>query len=177
MRKTLGKILSTAVLVVSAGATSAYAADDTFVASVTIDEALEISCTDLNFGTVLRSGSYAGGQSVYFDPSTGTIGSGTGLTLAGGHSRAACTVSGVDGGDATIVLSDGSGTWNTTANLLQTNLKLSGQTDIIAEIVPSKVSSVGNGTFYIGGSVFVPTLSSNTVGTYSSNPITVTLTD
>lgn len=177
MRTAFGKTGLKVALIASFASSAAYAADDTFVASVTIEEALEINCTNLSFGTILRSGAYTGGQSIYIDPSSGNLGVGTGLTHSGGHARSTCTVSGEDGGDATIVLNDGSGTWNTQFNLIQTSLKLAGQTSVNVELVPSSAANIGNGSFYIGGSVFVPSLTTSAAGTYTSDPITITLTD
>lgn len=158
-------------------AAHAGSTDDTFVASVTVTDALAISCTDLNFGEAIRPGGYTGGASIRLSATDGTVTAEPGILHGGGASRAACTVSGVQGGDATIAMSATGATWNGT-NLGVVGFHKAGQANFMGgSLIPSKASAIGNETIYIGGNVSIQSPAGWDAGVYSSDPITVTLTD
>lgn len=154
-------------------------ATDTFTASITLQTGLSVNCTNLNFGTITRIGSYAGGQTVTLPSSSDQTTVGTGLAQAGSPTRAACVVTGETGSNATAALSGASGTWNNVDTLQGVVLSrtVGGTETLTADLQLSKVTGIGNETIHVGGSLTIPVIGTAPDAAYTSADVTVTVTE
>lgn len=166
--------LSVAVMMPGA----ATAADATFTASATLQDGMVVSCNNLSFGTIIRPANYAGGGAVNLQQN-GSVSLSPGLAHLNDAQAGDCTVSGEQGSDATAVLSSGTGTWNSNAWALE-GVPLNGgagTSALVANLILSKISGIGNETLKISGPVILNSANDSPAGTYTSAPVTITVTD
>lgn len=155
-----------------------HAADASFTASATLQDGMVVSCNNLSFGTIIRPANYAGGGSVNVQQN-GSVSLSPGLAHLNDAQAGECTVSGETGSDATAVLSSGAATWNANAWALE-GVALdggAGTNALVANLFLSKISGIGNETLKISGPVILNSAADSPAGTYTSAPVTITVTD
>ena len=174
-RAKLSAVFLASGLMLSAGHTLAVDATDTFTATATLEEGLSVNCGggNVDFGTVAVPSGYAGGDTVTVAAATTATASTTGNLVVTGGSVLTCSVTGATG--ATAVLSGGTATF-TTDTLTGVTLTESGSSDtMLADITLSKATGIAAEDIYIGGTLTVP--QGNTFGIYTSDPITLTVSE
>ncbi|UZJ45088.1 DUF4402 domain-containing protein [Marinimicrobium sp. C6131] len=174
-RAKLSAIFLASGLMLSAGHTLAVDATDTFTATAALEEGLSVDCAsgNVDFGTIAVPSGYAGGDTVTVAAATGETAATAGNLVVTGGSVLTCSVTGAT--TATAALSDGSATF-TTDTLAGVTLTESGSSDtMLADITLSKATGIAAEDIYIGGSLTVP--QNNTFGTYTSDTITLTVTE
>jgi len=161
----------------------AIAATDTITASATTQTAMTVSCTDLSFGTLGVDPDNAE-TTITVDASSGTVSSGspTDVYVASGTGgRAICTVTGEVGDNATAALSASNATYSAPT---LSGLDFTDASTVLTDAGSATLSAVdsissGATAFYIGGTLTIPADfdAANAHGTYTSQDITVTVTD
>jgi hypothetical protein len=145
--------------------------------SVETQPSLSANCVgDLDFGNVSRPAGYADAVTVAVAPAAGASAKPSGNLLVSGGSSVACTVGGAIGAPtATLAGGGASGAFDPASNTLS-GVKLTrvGGGELLVNVT---VSALTGGAFYIGGVLTVPVRNGAPDGTYTSNEITITVTD
>lgn len=174
-RAKLSAIFLASGLTLSAGHALAVDATDTFTATATLQEGLSVDCAggNVDFGTIAVPSGYAGGDTVTVAAATTATASTTGNLVVSGGSVLTCGVTGAT--SAAAALSNGVATFttDTLANVVLTD-SVSSNT-MSADITLSKTGTIGAENLFIGGALTVP--SGNAFGTYTSDPITLTVSE
>lgn len=162
-------------LMLSAGHALAADATDTFSATATLEQGLSVDCAGANvdFGSIAVPSGYAGGDTVTVAAATGEVATTSGNLVVTGGAVLTCSVTGAT--NASAALSDGVSTFttDTLAGVVLTD-SISNDT-MSADITLSKVGTIGAEDLYIGGALTVP--AGNAFGTYTSDPITLTVSE
>ncbi|MGL5221548.1 MAG: hypothetical protein ACRC8I_01345, partial [Plesiomonas shigelloides] len=176
------------------GNVSAKLSNDNVDAFAGIEPALELTCSDINFGVWrLKSGSRGNVTKITLpaDGATATADVGAALSTSNGYqapARSSCQLKGSTAPDATastVTLANATNVsfTGTNSNNFANTLKAPvAAATLTANFVPSTLAPVisGGGTqFYIGGDLTIPdNLIDNNYGSYKTvTPITITLED
>ena len=159
----------------------AASVSDTFTVSLTLQDLLEVSCTDFNFGTLYRSSSQSANVVVRVTGPALTL-EGTGMTAGSGGAGTSCTIKGLTASTASAVLSGPVGTiWTGNGGLGNGELSVIPLTNGLATplyadlALTTTTGSFGNGNHLIRGQVSIPYDAA--LGTYTSGTITFTVTE
>lgn len=172
------------VFAVLAGLCSAgFAIDSTgsFTASADLQPALTVDCTtNLRFGKIVYRAANTAAIVTVEATAAGAISSSDASVIPLNSSgSAACTIAneGSDGtaADATAALSSGGATW-TSPTLAGVLLSDGSSNTLSAGLTLSKAAAIGDETVYVGGALSVPTALAFP-GVYTSDPVTLTVTD
>lgn len=178
-------LLAAMGLMAGSGAVWAAQATDTFTATATLQAGLTVDCNSasLNFGTISRpTTNYSGDQKVTIaatDAGAVTVGSQL-ATSATGPASIACTITNETGSNATAALSGGGGTWDNVDTLEGAVLTRTegGLQTLLADLTLSKVSAIAaDNILYIGGELTVKNSTDAPNSTYTSDTITLTVTE
>lgn len=179
-------LLAAMGLMAGSGAVWAIEASDTFTANATLQAGISVTCSDksLDFGTILRSGNFTSGTTTVTVAATaeGAVTYGeAGKVITSGAGSASCTIANENSSNAVAVLSGG-GTWAapTLPDVVLTDTVDPKQATLSASVTLGDADGVvGNGTYYIGGTLTVPAYdgTGSPNSTYASGVITLTVTD
>jgi hypothetical protein len=145
---------------------------------VETQQSLSIDCVgNLDFGTIWRRSGYAGNASVAVAAADGASAEATGSLVVSGGSSVPCSIDGATAGAMTATLSGGDAVDRFDARsgtLSGVKLVRAGGGELLANVT---VAGLTGGTFHIGGVLAVATENAAPAGTYTSEPITITVTD
>lgn len=160
-------------LILTAGHALAVDATDTFSATATLEEGLSVNCSgaDVSFGTIAVPSGYTGGDTVTVTAATGETASTAGNLVITGGSVLACSVTGATSASAALSGDTGAFTTDTLAGVTLTD----GTDTMLANLILSKVGTIGAEDIYIGGELTVP--EGNAFGVYTSGTITLTVSE
>jgi hypothetical protein len=145
--------------------------------SVETQPSMSANCVgDLDFGSIARPSGYADAVTVAVAPTAGARAQPGGNLLVSGGSSVACTVGGAIGATtATLAGGGASGAFDPGSSTLS-GVKLTrvGGGELVANVT---VSALTGSAFYVGGVLTVPVRNVAPDGTYTSDEITLTVTD
>jgi hypothetical protein len=170
----LAASIASAMLLTSSHVLAATASGE-FDATAELAAGLEVNCGEtLDFGTIAVPSAYEGGATVTVEAADGAGAETDGNLVVTGGASIACTISG-SVGSATVALSQGESAF-AGGTLSDVALTLEDSTaTMLADIT---VSALAGDDFFIGGTLTVPAIADEEdLGTYTSEPITVTVTD